>query len=137
MEDITMKETQKASLAWLIWWSVRLAWARNKLSRRRYRQLIWMHLEKRWRDFVPDSAQGIEVGIVRAVWLGSSLASRSIVCYPLRPPRLKGRLVWMLRRLGRRNGKAIIAAYLAWTWLYDAAVSFSVSAPETWGKTGG
>jgi len=129
-------KANRASLAWLIWWSVRLAWARNKVSRRRFRHHIWTHLSNRWLMFMPDTLPGTEVGIVRAVWLGASLASRSLVRYPLLPPRIKKRLMWLVRVSGRTNGKAIIAAYLAWVWLHEVAFSSTISS-ETWGKIGG
>lgn len=131
-----MQETGRASLGWLIWWSIRLAWARNKGSRRRFRQHIWMILSNRWRDYIPDAVPGTEIAIVRAVWLGASLASRSLVRYPRLPRRIKVRLTWLMRILGRTNGKAIVAAYLAWTWLRDVAVS-SGYPHEDWGNTGG
>ncbi len=131
-----MEETRQASLMWLMWWSVRLAWARNKVSRRRFRQYIWMNLSLRWRTYMPDAVPGTEIAIVHAVWLGASLASRSVVRYPLLPRRLKTRLTWLIRILGKTNGKAIVAAYLAWTWLRDVAVSSAIPV-ESWGKTGG
>lgn len=131
-----MQETKRSSLVWLIWWSVRLAWARNKVSRRRFREHIWHSLACRWRTFIPDTSPGSEMAIVRAIWLGASLASRSLVRYPLLPSRLKSRLVWLLRILGRTNGKAIVAAYLSWTWLHDVAISSSIS-QESLGNTGG
>lgn len=131
-----MQETQKPSLFRLMWWSVRLTWSRNKVTRRRCRQQIWSSLASRWRVFVPDAAPGTEVAIVRAVWLGASLASRSLVRYPLLPKRLKKRLTWVLRLLGRSNGKAVIAAYLSWTWLREVALS-STPNEGTWTGAGG
>lgn len=116
-----MRKQERASLWLLIWWSVRLAWAKRKPRRRQYRQRVWLHLERRWRKLVPDSAPGMEVALVRAVWLGAALASRSIVRYPLLVRRPKGRLIVVSKMLGRTNGKAIIAAYLAWTWVGDMA----------------
>lgn len=118
-----MQETGRSSLGWLIWWSVRLAWARNKVSRRRFRQHIWMNLGVRWRSYVPDTPPGTEMAIVQAIWLGAALASRSLVRYPLLPPKLKIRFTWLIRILGHHNGKAIVAAWLAWIWLRDVAVS--------------
>lgn len=131
-----MQETGRASLVWLIWWSVRLAWAGNKKSRRHFRQKIWDNLSGRWHACTSDAQPGTELAIVRAVWLGASLASRSLVRYPLLPRRMKARLTWVVRILGRTNGKAVVAAYLAWTWLKEVAVSSGFAA-ETWGNTGG
>ncbi|NMP21048.1 hypothetical protein [Sulfobacillus harzensis] len=132
-----MQETGRASLVGLIWWSVRLAWARNKTSRRRFRQKIWDTLSLRWRFVMPNAQTGTELAIVRAVWLGAALASRSLVRYPLLPGRLKTRLTWLVRLLGKTNGKAVVAAYLAWTWLNDVAHSTPSDAAESWGNTGG
>ncbi len=118
-----MQESGKVSLTQLMWWSVRLAWARNKGSRRRFRQLIWAGLEWRWKTYVPDMAPGSETAVVQAVWLGASLAARSLVRYPLLPPKPKQRLIWLVRLAGKNNGKALVSAYLAWTWLREAALA--------------
>ncbi len=113
----------RASLWRLMWWSLRLSWSKNKEGRRRARKHIWRTLEKRWMHMFPEAGKGEIAGVTRAVWLGSALASRSLVRYPLLPKRLKHRLTWLLRLLGRTNGKAIVTAYLAWVWLTDAANS--------------
>ncbi len=135
-ERKTMQEKMKPSLLRLMWWSIRLTWSRNKVTRRRCRQQIWSGLSQHWRVFVPDAAPGTEAAIVRAVWLGASLASRSLLRYPLLPRRLKTRLTWIVRLLGRSNGKAVVTAYLAWTWLSEVALS-STQAQGTWTGAGG
>lgn len=129
-----MRNPQNPRLLALIWWSLRLAWSRNKKSRRHIRARIWAILGGRWYRLAPDTVPGTELGIIRAVWLGAALASRSIVRYPLLPRRLKARMMLLLRIVGRTNGKAIITAYLAWAWLKDVAFA---PAPDGWAGTRG
>lgn len=118
-----MHKHRRGSLWILMWWSLRLAWSRNKAKRRVARSHIWATLETRWHQLVPDTIPGTEVGVIRAVWLGAALASRSLVRYPVLPRRLKTRLLLIVRVLGKRNGKALITAYLAWAWLWDVAMA--------------
>lgn len=125
-----------SSLAWLIWWSIRLAWTSNKMHRRHLKENIWLTLSYRWRMFIPDSPPGTETGIVRAVWLGAALASRSQVRYPLLAPKVQARLLLVRKILGHHNGKAVVTAYLAWIWLRDVALSAPELSP-TFGHTGG
>ncbi len=131
-----MPRVKSPSLARLIWWSLRLSWSRSKATRRRCRQQIWQDLAVRWFTYVPDASPGSEVAIVRAVWLGAALASRSLWRYPLLPRRLKLPLTFVVRLSGKTNGKAIVAAYLAVVWLRQVATS-AVFSSETWGGTGG
>lgn len=114
---------RRTSLGVLMWWSLRLAWSRNKAKRRVARAHIWATLEARWHHLVPDTVPGTEAGVIRAVWLGAVLASRSLVRYPVLPRRLKMRLLFLVKILGKRNGKALITAYLAWAWLWDVAMA--------------
>ncbi|MCY0879167.1 MAG: hypothetical protein OWU84_09535 [Firmicutes bacterium] len=118
-----MPRQRRSSLAWLIWWSIRLAWARNKWSRYRFRQKIWEELIARWQSLMPEDGRSQDAMMVRAIWRGASLASRSLGRYPVLPPRVKSRLLWFSRLLGRTNGKAVASAYLAWTWLGEMALS--------------
>lgn len=118
-----MQYTKKTSLVRLIWWSMRLAWSSNKKSRRRLRQRIWGSLAERWRSFVPDTKPGSDIAMGQAVWLGASLAARSLVRYPILPKPLTWRLTWLTRIVGKTNGKAIVSAYLSWKWLRDMAFS--------------
>ncbi|MCL4495529.1 MAG: hypothetical protein M1294_12040 [Firmicutes bacterium] len=113
----------RASLWRLMWWSLRLSWSKDREGRRRARKHIWRMLESRWVHMFPEAGSGEISGVTQAVWLGAALASRSLVRYPLLPKRLKTRLTWLLRLLGRSNGKAIVTAYLAWAWLTDVAKS--------------
>ncbi|MDA8193058.1 MAG: hypothetical protein M0Z53_03545 [Thermaerobacter sp.] len=110
-------------LGHLVWWSLRLAWTKNKMRRREIRQNIWAVLASRWCRLAPDTVPGAEQGPIRAVWLGALLASRSMVRYSPapRPPRPAFRI--MLRLVGRTNGRAIVTAYLAWHWIRVAALS--------------
>lgn len=124
-----MQQPKNPRLLDLMWLSVRLTWSHNKVIRRRCREGIWNELGSRWRFFVPDTAPGSEAAIVRAVWLGAALASRSLARYPLLPRPVKRRLTWVTRILGRTTGKAVVAAYLAWIWLTEAAQS-SILAPD-------
>ncbi|WP_051351253.1 hypothetical protein [Sulfobacillus thermosulfidooxidans] len=112
-----------ASLWRLMWWSLRLSWSKNKEGRRRARKHIWAMLENQWTKLVPEAVPGQVSGVTHAVWLGAALASRSLVRYPLLPKRLKTRLIWLFRLVGRTNGKALVTAYLAWVWLSDVATS--------------
>jgi hypothetical protein len=116
------------SLVRLMWWSVRLTWSRSKRTRRRCREHILTGLESRWREYAPDTVPGGELAIVRAVWLGACLASRSLVRYPILPKALNHRLTWVTRILGRSTGKAVVSAYLAWTWMAEAALSSALVA---------
>ncbi|PSR23595.1 MAG: hypothetical protein C7B45_02150 [Sulfobacillus acidophilus] len=116
------------SLLRVMWWSVRLSWSRNKRTRRRCREHILTGLESRWREYAPQTTPNGELAIVRAVWLGACLASRSLVRYPLLPQLLKHRLTWVMRLLGRNTGKAVVSAYLAWIWMAEAAVSSVLAA---------
>lgn len=117
------RKHRRGGLWVLMWWSLRLVWSRNKAKRRAARSHIWATLEARWHQLVPDTIPGTEAGVIRAVWLGAALASRSLVRYPVLPRRLKTRLLLILRVLGKRNGKALITAYLAWAWLWDVAMA--------------
>lgn len=119
----------------VMWWSVRLSWSHNKATRRRLREAICSGLGERWRASVPESPPGMEVAIVHAIWLGSALASRSVARYPLLPTRLKRRLVWTKRLLGKTTGKSVIAAYLAWVWLREAALSAFKDPGSGWNRT--
>jgi hypothetical protein len=131
------KRESRASLWRLIWWSLRLSWSKNKEGRRRARKHIWGMLENRWMHMFPEAGSGEISGVTRAIWLGAALASRSLVRYPVLPRRLKQRLTWLLRLLGRTNGKAIVTAYLAWAWLSDvskspASMEGQMSTDTTW-----
>lgn len=130
-----MRNIKNPSLRRVMWWSIRLGWSRNKVVRRRMRKEICSSLSQRWRTYAPDSPPGVELAIVRAVWLGATLASRSLARYPLLPRPLKRRLMWTRRILGKTSGKAVIAAYLAWTWLKEAAISSMVESAQGWNRT--
>ncbi|POB09801.1 hypothetical protein [Sulfobacillus sp. hq2] len=124
-----------ASLLRLMWWSLRLGWSKNKEGRRKARRRIWAMLEARWMRLVPEAVPGDTSGVTRAVWLGAALASRSLIRYPLLPRKLKSRLIWLVRLVGRNNGKALVTAYLAWAWMRDVAESPSTieahASPDT------
>ncbi len=113
----------RASLWRLMWWSLRLNWSKDKEGRRRARKHIWAMLESKWTAMVPEALPSHVSGVTHAVWLGAALASRSLVRYPLLPKRVKTRLIWLFRVVGRSNGKALVTAYLAWMWLTDVASS--------------
>lgn len=115
-----MNRGKPPGLVKIMWWSVRLGWSRQKPVRRQLREAICWGLGEHWQRFAPGSAPGTDSGIVRAVWLGAALASRSRSCYPLLSEH--ARLIWVSRVLGRTTGKSILAAYLAWTWLKKAAL---------------
>lgn len=123
-----MQTMRNPSLIRLMWWSVRLTWSHNKMTRRWCRAQILNGLETRWRAYAPETAQGGEIAMVRAVWLGACLASRSLVRYPLLPQTLNRRLTWVVRILGRSTGKAVVSVYLAWMWMADAAWSSVLTA---------
>ncbi len=108
----------RASLARLIWWSLKLNWTKDKAKRRRARKRIWSMLEARWMWLVPETNLGSASGVTRAVWLGAALSSRTLLSRKLRSP-----FIWFLRFLGRNNGKAVVTAYLAWKWLTEVAHS--------------
>ena len=131
-----MRKGKNPRLLRLIWWSVRLSWSRRKATRRRLRQRIWSDLGLRWCHYFPEASPGSEIAIVRAVWLGASLASRTLWRSSFPQKRLKTSWIWMARLAGKTNGKAIVAAYLAWVWL-DQVASSSVISLENWGRTGG
>ena len=131
-----MQNAKNPSLGRLMWWSIRLSWSKSKVTRRHLRQQIWQDLGVRWHNYAPDATSGSEAAIVRAVWLGAALASRSLWRDPLLRRRLKLPLVWVAHLAGKTNGKAIVAAYLAWVWLEQVAISSVISA-ENWGGTGG
>jgi hypothetical protein len=124
-----MTQPKRPRLVGLMWWSVRLSWSRSKATRRRCREEIWKGLEKHWRGCVPDAPAGSETAIVRAVWLGAALASRSLARYPLLSRGAISRLRWITRIMGRTTGKAVVAAYLSWMWLKDAAHGFPAETP--------
>ena len=126
-----MKNQRPPRLARVIWWSLRLSRSRRRLVRQRCRQQILDALAQRWQCSGPESPLATEAAVVRAVWLGASLVSRSLVRCPLLPPKLARRLAWVIRLFGKSRGQAMVAAYLSWTWLYDMAVA-SRQAAHTW-----
>ena len=104
----------------LMWWSLRLNWSRNKIKRRRARQKIAVMLEARWRWLANESQPVPESGVVHALWLGAALASRSVMRSP-KMSRVKRLLVLALRLMGKNNSRALLAAYFAWIWLWEAS----------------
>lgn len=124
-----MHEGQRLQMARLMWWSLRLAWAGNKNRRRQIRQKIWALLSRRWYMVSPHTVAGTEEGVVRAVWLGAALASRSVLRYPLLPKKLKSRFHVLVRIFGKTNSRALITAYLAWAWLGEVALSPPIERP--------
>jgi hypothetical protein len=102
----------------LVWWSLCLAWTRNKQRRWLFRQRIWAHLGQNLQTSgSANGADGPDMQWVRAVWLGSTLAARSLVRFPVLSEPLSRRLRWIFRVLGHTNGCAIVSAYLAWRWI--------------------
>ncbi len=117
-----MNNTQHRARLWqLMWWSLRLNWSRNKIQRRRARHEIRVMLEARWCYLLPDTVPGSASGVIHAVWLGAALAARSMARSPRLSTHLTIPVVFAMRLLGRKNMKALLAAYLAWVWLWDVA----------------
>ncbi len=104
----------------LMWWSLRLNWSRNKIKRRRARQKIAVMLETRWRWLANESPTVPESGVVHALWLGAALAARSEM-RSQKMSRVKRLFVLALRLMGKNNSRAILSAYFAWVWLWEAA----------------
>ncbi|PSR34309.1 MAG: hypothetical protein C7B46_06180 [Sulfobacillus benefaciens] len=124
-----MNRRTRVRLWQLMWWSLRLNWSRNKMKRRRARQKIAAMLEARWRWLANESPTVPESAVVRALWLGAALAARSAM-RSSELSRIKRLLVLLLRLMGKNNSRALLAAYFAWVWLWEAACgSGAVTSP--------
>ena len=99
------------------------------MKRRRARQKIAAMLEARWRWLANESPTVPESAVVRALWLGAALAARSAM-RSSELSRIKRLLVLLLRLMGKNNSRALLAAYFAWVWLWEAACgSGAVTSP--------
>ncbi len=77
-------------------------------------------LETRWRWLANESPTVPESGVVHALWLGAALAARSEM-RSQKMSRVKRLFVLALRLMGKNNSRAILSAYFAWVWLWEAA----------------
>ncbi|MCY0882155.1 MAG: hypothetical protein OWS74_09175 [Firmicutes bacterium] len=116
MEQIGHQETPK--LWRLVVWSIGAAWWPRRTFRSRARQNIYRLLGEKLNvlGHGPNEKDG-PLPMVRAVWLGAELASRTAAFHAFLPPEFKRKMARWPRFLGRRNAQAINTACIAWFWL--------------------
>lgn len=113
----------------LVWWSVRLAWARHGYQRRRARIEVSRLLARRWARLAGESEDGQALAPLNALWLGAVLAAgiRIRGCRGIGVRSCDGIRWWRL--FGRTTGRAVIAARLAWVSLERAARTEDSASP--------
>jgi hypothetical protein len=96
-----------------------LGWRLSRSARghrRRVRHLLHARLCQRWLHYNQQGAPGAEESVVRAIWLGSTVRSRSMVAGYRRGRRVPFWVKILATLLGDHGAALVVGALVAWRW---------------------
>ncbi|MGC8488383.1 MAG: hypothetical protein ACP5QO_09230 [Clostridia bacterium] len=96
-----------------------LGWRLSRSRRgykRRVRRVLYGRLCHRWLHYNGAAVPGSEEPVVRAIWLGSTMRSRSLVAGYRRGRRVPLVVRILARLLGDRAAALVLGALVAWRW---------------------
>lgn len=96
-----------------------LGWRLSRSARshrRRVRRVLYGRLRLRWLRYNGVLVTGAEESVVQAIWLGSTVRSRSLVAGYRRGRRVPFHVRLLTRLLGDHGAALVLGALVAWRW---------------------
>jgi hypothetical protein len=93
--------------------------------RHQLRRLVYRRLQRRWLRYNTAPAPGIDESVARAIWLGSTVRSRSLITGYRRGRWVPVGVRVLARMLGDHAAAMVLGALLAWRWAKGSAPEFA------------